>query len=167
MSVIDIFHAPRGFVFEDFETRGVLTDRGEVTLRYPVLTPETVQDLCETTRCNRSQTLAAYSVEHIVDIIGEAVELWTNPDYEGRQIAESLIPSITGYDATMTRIELKRYMRMFRRRELLRFLDDELPSPRMLDEYRPNKSGGYTRLYGPDLTFHVFSSNVPGIPYGA
>lgn len=164
MSVIDIFHAPRGFVFEDFETRGVLTDRGEVTLRYPVLTPETVQDLCETTRCNRSQTLAAYSVEHIVDIIGEAVELWTNPDYEGRQIAESLIPSITGYDATMTRIELKRYMRMFRRRELLRFLDDELPSPRMLDEYRPNKSGGYTRLYGPDLTFHVFSSNVPGIP---
>ena len=64
----------------------------------------------------------------------------------------------------MTRIELKRYMRMFRRRELLRFLDDELPSPRMLDEYRPNKSGGYTRLYGPDLTFHVFSSNVPGIP---
>ena len=104
MSVIDIFHAPRGFVFEDFETRGVLTDHGEVTLRYPVLTPETVQDLCETTRCNRSQTLAAYSVEHIVDIIGEAVELWTNPDYEGRQIAESLIPSITGYDATMTRI---------------------------------------------------------------
>ena len=164
MSVIDIFHAPRGFIFEDFETRGVLTDRGEVTLRYPVLTPETVQDLCKTTRCNRSQTLAAYSVEHIVDIIGEAVELWTNPDYEGRQIAESLIPSITGYDATMTRIELKRYMRMFRRRELLRFLDDELPSPRMLDEYRPNKSGGYTRLYGPDLTFHVFSSNVPGIP---
>lgn len=64
----------------------------------------------------------------------------------------------------MTRIELKRYMRMFRRRELLRFLDDELSSPRMLDEYRPNKSGGYTRLYGPDLTFHVFSSNVPGIP---
>ena len=31
MSVIDIFHAPRCFVFEDFETRGVLTVRGEVT----------------------------------------------------------------------------------------------------------------------------------------
>ncbi len=30
----------------------------------------------------------------------------------------------------------------------------------MLDEYRPNKSGGYTRLYGPDLTFHVFSGNI-------
>lgn len=64
----------------------------------------------------------------------------------------------------MVRIELKRYMRMFRRRELLRFVDDELNCPQMLDEYRPNRSGGYTRLYGPELSFHVFSSNVPGIP---
>ena len=55
MSVIDIFHAPRGFVFEDFETRGVLTDRGEVTLRYPVLTPETVQDFV---RDNALQSIA-------------------------------------------------------------------------------------------------------------
>ena len=82
MSVIDIFHAPRGFVFEDFETRGVLTDRGEVTLRYPVLTPETVQDCARQRVAIDRRTLAAYSVEHIVDIIGEAVELWTNPDYE-------------------------------------------------------------------------------------
>lgn len=164
MSVIDVFHAPRGFVFQDFETRGIITDHGEVTLRYPVLTAEIIRDLCGTVRRNRLQALSAYSVERIVDVIGKAVALWTDPDYEGRLLAESLIPSITGYDPTMTRIELKRYMRMFRRRELLRFLDDELPSPRMLDEYRPNKSGGYTRLYGPDLTFHVFSSNVPGIP---
>lgn len=164
MSIIDIFHTPRGFVFQDFETRDIITNHGEVTLRYPVLTAEIIRDLCGTVRRNRLQTLSAYSVERIVDVIGKAVELWTDPDYEERLLAESLIPAITGYDATMTRIELKRYMRMFRRRELLRFLDDELSSPRMLDEYRPNKSGGYTRLYGPDLTFHVFSSNVPGIP---
>ncbi len=60
---------------------------------------------------------------------------------------ERLIPAVTGYDASMVRIELKRYMRMFRRRELLRFVDDELNCPQMLDEYRPNRSGGYTRLY--------------------
>ena len=164
MSIIDIFHTPRGFVFQDFETRDIITNHGEVTLRYPVLTAEIIRDLCGTVRRNRLQTLSVYSVERIVDVIGKAVELWTDPDYEERLLAESLIPAITGYDATMTRIELKRYMRMFHRRELLRFLDDELSSPRMLDEYRPNKSGGYTRLYGPDLTFHVFSSNVPGIP---
>ena len=116
MNVIDIFHAPRGFVFQDFETRGIITDHGEVTLRYPVLTAEIIRDLCGTVRRNRLQALSAYSVERIVDVIGKAVELWTDPDYEERLLAESLIPAITGYDATMTRIELKRYMRMFRRR---------------------------------------------------
>ncbi len=97
-------------------------------------------------------------------MIARAVELWTDPEYPERRLAERLIPAVTGYDASMVRIELKRYMRMFRRRELLRFVDDELNCPQMLDEYRPNRSGGYTRLYGPELSFHVFSSNVPGIP---
>ena len=111
-----------------------------------------------------SEKLARYSTDGIVDVIARAVELWTDPEYPERRLAERLIPAVTGYDASMVRIELKRYMRMFRRRELLRFVDDELNCPQMLDEYRPNRSGGYTRLYGPELSFHVFSSNVPGIP---
>ena len=34
----------------------------------------------------------------------------------------------------------------------------------MLDEFRPNKAGGYSKYVGPALTYQVFSSNVPGIP---
>lgn len=55
-------------------------------------------------------------------------------------------------------------MRQFRRRELLRFLDSEIGQPSMLDEFRPNKAGGYSKYVGPALTYQVFSSNVPGIP---
>ena len=165
MSVVDVFHAPRDFTFSDFDTRDVpLPDGDTVTLRFPQLGASTVHALADSVRRHREETLARYSTDGIVDVIARAVELWTDPSYPERRLAERLIPAVTGYDASMVRIELKRYMRMFRRRELLRFVDDELDCPQMLDEYRPNRSGEYTRLYGPELSFHVFSSNVPGIP---
>lgn len=132
--------------------------------RFPRLDADAVHALAASVRRHRAEKLARYSTDGIVDVIARAVELWTDPEYPERRLAERLIPAVTGYDASMVRIELKRYMRMFRRRELLRFVDDELNCPQMLDEYRPNRSGGYTRLYGPELSFHVFSSNVPGIP---
>ncbi|WP_170112476.1 acyl-CoA reductase [Bifidobacterium catulorum] len=164
IGVVDIFHAPAGFVFEAFDTREVMTSDGVMTLQYPRLDADVIHALCDCVRKNRNDHLAGQPVGSIIDVLSRAVELWMDPDYPPRRIAERLVPAITGYDADMTRIELKRYMRMFRRRELLRFVDDELSCPQMLDEYRPNKAGGYTRLYGPDLSFHVFSSNVPGIP---
>ena len=165
MSVVDVFYAPRGFAFDDFDTHDVSLPGGDtVTLRFPRLDAGMVHTLADSVRQHRDATLARYSTDRIVDVIARAAELWTNPQYPERRLAERLIPAITGYDASMVRLELKRYMRMFRRRELLRFVDDELDCPQMLDEYRPNRSGGYTRLYGPELSFHVFSSNVPGIP---
>jgi hypothetical protein len=42
------------------------------------------------------------------------------PEYPLRKLAEALIPKITGYDAEMVRLELKRYIRTFRKKELLR-----------------------------------------------
>ena len=65
------------------------------------------------------------SVNDILDIVIDAAQLWADPDFELRRQAELLIPAITGYEPDMVRIELKRYMRQFRRRELLRFLDSE------------------------------------------
>ena len=165
MSDVDIFHAPRDFEFHDFDTRNVTaSDGGTATLRFPRLDADAVHALAASVRRHRAEKLARYSTDGIVDVIARAVELWTDPESPERRLAERLMPAVTGYDASMVRIELKRYMRMFRRRELLRFVDDELNCPQMLDEYRPNRSGGYTRLYGPELSFHVFSSNVPGIP---
>ena len=165
MSVVDVFYAPRGFAFDDFDTHDVSLPGGDtVTLRFPRLDAGMVHTLADSVRQHRDAALARYSTDRIVDVIARAAELWTDPQYPERRLAERLIPAITGYDASMVRLELKRYMRMFRRRELLRFVDDELDCPQMLDEYRPNRSGGYTRLYGPELSFHVFSSNVPGIP---
>lgn len=110
---------------------------GTATLRFPRLDADAVHALAASVRRHRAEKLARYSTDGIVDVIARAVELWTDPEYPERRLAERLIPAVTGYDASMVRIELKRYMRMFRRRELLRFVDDELNCPQMLDEYSP------------------------------
>ena len=162
---IDIFHLPRGMALQSMAERAVCgTDGRPWTLRYPAASPNWLNTLAGELNAHRTRHLATMPVMRILDVIGQAVDLWMNPDFPLRRQAETLIPAITGYDATMVRIELKRYMRQFRRRELLRFLDGELDCPQALDEFRPNKAGGFTRLYGPQMSFQVFSSNVPGIP---
>ena len=164
---IDVFHLPSGVDVSDYEIYEVATSDGVKRLRYPRLDGSKVTSLAKQLVDVRNRTLAAMSVNDILDIVADAAQLWADPDFELRRQAELLIPAITGYEPDMVRIELKRYMRQFRRRELLRFLDSEIGQPSMLDEFRPNKAGGYSKYVGPALTYQVFSSNVPGIPCGA
>ena len=124
--------------------------------------PQTEEDLL-TAAVNRA-ILTGFSTLYQELVEKEHLVPVTDPDFELRRQAELLIPAITGYESDMVRIELKRYMRQFRRRDLLRFLDSEIGQPSMLDEFRPNKAGGYSKYVGPALTYQVFSSNVPGIP---
>ena len=161
---IDVFHLPSGVDVSDYEIYEVATSDGVKRLRYPRLDGSKVTSLAKQLVDVRNRTLAAMSVNDILDIVADAAQLWADSDFELRRQAELLIPAITGYEPDMVRIELKRYMRQFRRRELLRFLDSEIGQPSMLDEFRPNKAGGYSKYVGPALTYQVFSSNVPGIP---
>ncbi len=74
ISVIDIFHAPRQAFISRISKHAAFSPtavRSRCVIRYSRLR---LSKICATTRCNRSQTLAASSVEHIVDIIGEAVK---------------------------------------------------------------------------------------------
>lgn len=161
---IDVFHLPSGVESAAYATYDVTTAAGVRQLRYPMLNGSDITALARQLTEARARRLAAMSVNDILDVLARAAELWTDPDFELRRQAELLIPAITGYQPDMVRIELKRYMRQFRRRELLRFLDAEIGQPAMLDGFRPNKAGGYSRYVGPRLTYQVFSSNVPGIP---
>ncbi|WP_258185253.1 acyl-CoA reductase [Bifidobacterium sp. UTBIF-56] len=161
---IDVFHLPSGVEPAEYATYDVTTAAGVRQLRYPVFNGPSITALARQLTEARARRLAAMSVNDILDVLARAAELWTDPDFELRRQAELLIPAITGYQPDMVRIELKRYMRQFRRRELLRFLDAEIGQPAMLDGFRPNKAGGYSRYVGPRLTYQVFSSNVPGIP---
>lgn len=160
MDIIKAYWIPRTVELPECKQEVVGTT---ALLEFPVLTSEKISEITEVIQQNRTAYLTQLSTSEIVEKIDQAVQKWLNPAYSLRRLAEKLIPEITGYDAEMVRLELKKYMRTFRKKELLRFLDEEFDQPAMLDEFRPRKSGGMSRVYGPKAIFHVFSGNVPGV----
>lgn len=108
--------------------------------------------------------LQARKTNEIIDILDEAIQLWLDPDYHYRKLAEELLPIVTGYDSEMIRVFLHSYLRSFRKEKLQRMIEVDFSNPLVLDEFRPRTSGGLTRAYGPELITHVFSGNVPALP---
>jgi len=161
--IIEAFYVPDSIKLEDFREERVQANGKNYILKYPVINAQQIKEIGTVLHSNRNDYLANLTTSEIVDKIDQAIQLWLNPDYPMRRIAESLIPAVTGYDQDMVRLELKRYMRTFRKKELLRFLDEEFDQPAVLDEFRPRKSGGMSRAYGPNTIFHIFSGNVPGV----
>jgi hypothetical protein len=163
IEAVAVYHVPKGISIESFSERRIETKMGTCALQVPILTGGLITQITEQLKKNRQAYLSRLKTDEIVGKIDHAVRKWSDPSYPLRQTAEMLLPAITGYDSEVIRLQLKRYMRNFRRKELLRFLDEELDSAAMLDEYRPRKSGGLSRAFGPELLFHVFSGNVPGV----
>lgn len=160
---VDAFYLPKSIKLNNFEEKSISVNGVTYLLRFPVIEKQELQEIGTAVKENRRVYLATLSTSEIVTKIDKAIQLWLKPDYRLRQLAESLVPAITGYDSEMVRLELKKYMRTFRRKELLRFLDEEFDQPAILDEFRPRKSGGMSRAFGPSTIFHIFSGNVPGV----
>lgn len=135
-----------------------------VEVEVPTLTKKQLADLAEEIKGNRQNYLKNLRTNEIIDIIDQAVQKWLNPSYPLRQLAEELLPVITGYDEEMVRLFLTDYLRNFRKQELQRIVDEDFSNPLVLDEFRPRKSGGLTRAYGPECMTHIFSGNVPALP---
>jgi hypothetical protein len=161
--VIRLYRVPASVKLAKFETKELETKAGPFVLEYPVLSGDNIKEISAAVLRSRESYLSRLSIQEIVDKVDQAIQKWLDPTYPLRQLAEVLLPALTGYDAEMIRLELKRYMRNFRKKELLRFLDEELDQAAILDEFRPRKSGGMSMAFGPTLIFHVFSGNVPGV----
>jgi len=161
---IDIFAAPETVIFDEINEKIVENDLQRVVLRYPAVSSRKIKELTKTITDNRNKYLKKLTVNEIMAVIAEAAQKWTDPDYHLRRIAEQVIPKVTGYDANQFALELKTFIRLFRKKELQRFVNNELgQNGAILDDFQPNLSGGFSKFYGPDLIFQVFSGNVPGI----
>ncbi|SEC42778.1 acyl-CoA reductase [Paenibacillus sp. GP183] len=160
---IQAYKLPVDMSVDEQEIQQIETPQGVYSLMFPTLNEQKIREISCRLEKNRHDYLALLTTSEIIDKIDLAVHKWLDPNYPQRRLAELLLPYVTGYDADMIRLQLKRYMRTFRKKELLRFLDEEFDNPAMLDEFRPRKSGGFSRIYGPKLIFHIFSGNVPGI----
>ncbi|OIJ19262.1 hypothetical protein BKP45_13985 [Anaerobacillus alkalidiazotrophicus] len=133
-------------------------------LLVPNLNPELIEQVIKLIKKQQLEYMQNLRTNEIIDIMDEAIQKWLDPKYERRQYAEHLLPIITGYDHEMIRLFLSRYLRQFRKPKLQRMIDEDFPNPLILDEFRPRKSGGLYRAYGPNVITHIFSGNVPALP---
>jgi hypothetical protein len=136
----------------------------EVRLRIPQVTAELLRTQIRALLEARARHLEARPVRQIVEAIDQVAGRLANPRDALRQIAEQALPAVTSYSLPMVRCVLDRMAADWRAPRLHELLREEFGGPEVLDGFcaRPQVPGR-TRAFGPRLTVHVFSGNVPGV----
>ncbi|UTR10162.1 acyl-CoA reductase [Evansella sp. LMS18] len=137
-------------------------ERAELSV--PMLTPALIEQIMDKLKEQQMEYVSTLRTNDLIEVFDQAIERWLDPEYELRKLAEQFLPVITGYDGEMIRLFLSRYLRQFRKVKLMRMIDEDFVNPLVLDEFRPRKSGGLYRAYGPPVITHIFSGNVPALP---
>ncbi|MDB4950325.1 MAG: acyl-CoA reductase LuxC [Gemmatimonadetes bacterium] len=161
--MIDAFHLP---ALDPVPTTTWSYGRrdGVVELRVPRLTPALVRRQAEALARARDEHLAERPVAEIVAVIDRVAARLLDPADPLRRTAEHALPPVTSYSPPMVRRVLDRMAADWRTGPLRALLRAEFGDPRVLDGFRPRAhGGGEERAYGPRLTAHVFSGNVPGV----
>ena len=135
-----------------------------LTVNVPILTPVQCDQLARHIKDNSRQFLKKQTVDSIIDLVDQVIDRLLNRDDPIRKKAEQLLPLITGFDSEMSRLSLTRYLKTFRKPQLLRFVSEDFSNPKILDDFQPIVKGGFAKAYGPDCLLHIWSGNVPGLP---
>jgi hypothetical protein len=136
---------------------------GHVPMRIPQFTPHTLRELLATLREKGGAALSERRVSEILGSVGMAAGRLTSP---GEPLYEELLdtlPELTGYSRRMIEIGLERMGANWTSGALRTALEAEFGSLEVLDGFQLRPTGGYQRAFGPALTVHVFSGNIPGI----
>ncbi len=136
----------------------------KVRVESPKLTPELLKRIIKDIKDARENYLVHQPVHKILNTIDKVMNLWKDPSYPLRKLAQELLPTITGFSASMISQILSSFMTMMNGDTLKLLLKEELGDPLVLDEFRPRQhADGLSRAYGPELTTAVFAGNVPAI----
>ena len=104
------------------------------------------------------------SVSDIVRAIDLAVLQLLDVNHPDRKCIDTLLPTVTGMDATMLQYNFSQYLRTFRALQLNRFIVEDFGNPQLLDAFQPRITGGWTKAVGADLISHIWAGNVAGLP---
>lgn len=137
-------------------------DVGALRCRYPVPTPALIERTVRSLRSARHD-LERRPVAGIVEAVDAAALRLQDHDDEIRRQADRLVAAATGYSEAMTRLVLDRMAADWRAEPTRRLLRAELGDPAVLDRFTPAADGREVRALGPELAFHVFAGNVPGV----
>jgi hypothetical protein len=155
----EAFHLPRAVAVDaPLETLSA----GTLLCRHPAPGVGLLQDTVRALRQAGSR-LAERPVLEIVDVVDAAAARLADRADPLRQQAERLIPAATGYSPAMARLVLDAMSADWRADSLLRLLRAEVGDPAVLDRFVPAGHHRRARGYGPNLAFHIFAGNVPGV----
>jgi len=133
-------------------------------LRFPHPTPAQLDAVFDRLAAARARWLAGATTRDLIALLDAARDRWLERDYPPRVAAERTLPAVTGYTAAMIRRGLDDYLGLFTRDTLKALVRAELGDLDILDGFRERRIvPGRSRAYGPALTTHVFSGNVPGL----
>lgn len=161
-STIDAFHLPG--LREDEVRRWEIReyDDGALRLRVPHLEPAALERILDRLRAARARHLAGRPVREIVAALDRTAAHFLEPESPVRALAEQALPAVTGYSSAMIRLVLDRMAADWRAPALEGLLRAELGDPAVLDGFQARPERG-VRAFGPELAFHIFAGNVPGV----
>jgi len=154
-------HLPPGWVGE---MRWHTLRWGALAIEVPAPDAAQMQSLARHVREAATQRLRPLAVSEIVARLDQATHRMLDAQDPMRQLADALLPRVTGYDPEMVRLGLTAALHKFRAPQLHRFLAEDFPNPKVLDEFQPSPRGGQVRAVGPALLAHAWAGNVPGLP---
>jgi len=135
-----------------------------VTVSVPAPTPTQLTAATEHVREAARAMRRRLSTADVVTALDATIQRLLDRDDPARQALDRWMPVVTGYHADMVQQGLSRYLRRFRKPQLLRFLAEDFPNPSMLDGFQPLLKGGYGRACPSPLIAHIWAGNVPGLP---
>ena len=133
-------------------------------VKVPLLTPAQILAVTQHIKSAVQTHIKTMAVSDIVRAIDVAILRLLDVNHEDRKRIDTLMPIATGMDATMLRHNFSDYLQTFRALQLHRFIAEDFSNPKMLDEFQPRITGGWTKAVGADLVTHIWAGNVPGLP---
>ncbi len=160
--MLDAYWLP-GLEARDLEVQKRVFGPGRIGMRVPALTPHGLRELLVALREAGRRYLAERRVADVVAAIDAAARQLTRADGRYYQELARTLPALTGYSRRMIEIGLERMGALWTAPALAAALEAEFGRPEVLDAFQPRPGGGMHRAFGPSLTVHVFSGNVPGV----
>ena len=133
-------------------------------VKVPILTQDQMLTVTQNVKNACNAQIKTMDVSEIVRVIDQAILRLLDVNNEDRKRIDTLLPIATGMDATMLRLNFSQYLQTFRALQLHRFIAEDFSNPKMLDEFQPRITGGWTKAVGAELITHIWAGNVPGLP---
>ena len=133
-------------------------------VKVPILAQAQMLTVTQSVKNACNAQIKTMDVSEIVRAIDQAILRLLDVNNEDRKRIDTLLPIATGMDATMLRLNFSQYLQTFRALQLHRFIAEDFSNPKMLDEFQPRITGGWTKAVGVELITHIWAGNVPGLP---